>query len=310
MPWGCHVKQCTEWLCSWNFKKCVHSESCESFPRTTRQWEWVMSCHFCNNSRPRLYSRLTPVMRHGIYGSKCARIEWKHPDSPRTIQGCAVFWQSDNFRILGSISLKEERQLMQLWKVQHWNIYELPPDVVALNCWEKMCCSSMITLTRTRPLRFGNFCNLFSWRIWTIRRTVPIWCHMIFISSQLSREILVVTDLRVMRMSKQRWHTWLYVQVTTFYEIGKKKSCPSLRHMPWPLWQLGDKIKCPSQDTMYSVLCPSKFCSWNNNICMFIFRTTLINVTISQVRVNYKNNTYTNPFLYTRVYRFSFMKVF
>lgn len=148
--WVCHVEQRHWWFCSWYLKRYVHDVSCEPFSMTTRQIEWHVPCHSSTiwHSWPRLsgthchgwqdmgspqYPR-NETCKHGLEASVLPVNQeiqgrtacWAHRWLP-------WFWDQK----VVSISWTEEQQLTQMCMVQHWKVYEVPPDGLVLDCWQK-----------------------------------------------------------------------------------------------------------------------------------------------------------------------------
>lgn len=133
------------------------------------------------------------------------------PQKPGNSRSCQVMarWRLLYFGIRKVccllISWKGVQQLIQPCMLQHWNMYKLPSHILA--CWDKVSCSSMIMLSHTWPLYFENSCNILGGRNWSMHLIVLTWHQVMFISSQLSVDILTATDFWATRKPKQRRHS-------------------------------------------------------------------------------------------------------
>lgn len=133
-------------MCSSFFIRCLHEESHEPSPRTTKQRTFLTSYYSCNNMlfEPTIiWNALSSMARHGFTVSpqNGNLQDWIRLPTKQKIQGRAVCWQSYGYRVFGirkvciwSNSWKGELQILQLCKVQHWKAYELPSDDCVLCC--------------------------------------------------------------------------------------------------------------------------------------------------------------------------------
>lgn len=85
MTWACHREQLTTLLSSWDLANCVHDGSRESFLKTTKLRECLVSCHSCNDIPLAAKTLLNALSSDEIWvhlhppETKRTSVEWKHP---------------------------------------------------------------------------------------------------------------------------------------------------------------------------------------------------------------------------------------